>query len=396
MRTATSRRWTPEAEAAPPVAYRVRRLDAIDDVDPRAWNQLAGTDSPFLRHEFLAALEHGGCVGRRKGWHPAHLLIEDESGLAAASPAYLREDSWGEFVFDFAWARAYEDAGLAYYPKLVLAVPFSPVTGKRLLLRPGADAALRGALITQAETLVQERALSSAHALFPDDDDLQAFIAAGWLPRRDCQFHWVNRGYASYEEYLSTFTAEKRKKAKRERRRVEEAGIRFLTLSGADLTPELLEVVYAFHESTFLRHGHHPYLSRGFFAEVARTMGEQLMVKLALQDERPVAASIFFWSKQTLYGRYWGALEDFHSLHFECCYHQGIEFCIEQGIQRFEPGTQGEHKISRGFAAAITGSAHYIADGRFRQAIARFLRQEGPAVDAYAAQVDLHTPFRKA
>lgn len=377
------------------MTHRVRRIESIDDVEPRAWNALAGTDSPFLRHEFLAALEHSGCVGRRTGWQPAHLLLEDDKGLAAATPAYLKHDSWGEFVFDFAWARAYEDVGLAYYPKLVLTVPFSPATGSRLLLRPGADPALRAALARQAEVLVGERSLSSAHVLFPHAEDLRTFVDAGWLARRDCQFHWNNPGYADYEDYLSTFTAEKRKKARRERRRVEEAGIRFETLAGKDLTSPLLEVVYAFHEATFLRHGHHPYLNRGFFAEIARTMGDNLMVKLALQDDRPVAASIFLWCSETLYGRYWGALEDFHSLHFECCYHQGIEFCIERGIRRFEPGTQGEHKVSRGFAPATTHSAHFIADGRFRQAIAAFLAREGPAVDAYAEEVARHTPFRR-
>ncbi len=377
------------------MAIQARWLDAIDAVDPAAWNALGGTDCPFLRHEFLAALEHSGCVGRRTGWQPMHLVIEGDAGLLAAAPAYLRADSWGEFVFDFAWARAYDAAGLDYYPKLVLAVPFSPVTGARLLLHPDADPALRIALIDQVQTLVRDRRLSSAHALFPEASDRQRLVDRGWLPRRDCQFHWENRGYGSYEDYLATFTAEKRKKAKRERRRVEESGIRILTLSGKDLTMEQLEATYVFHEQNFLRHGHTPYLNRGFFAEITRTMGDRLMVKLAMQDETPVAASIFFWSQEALYGRYWGAADDFHSLHFECCYHQGIEFCIEHGIRRFEPGTQGEHKVSRGFEPRYTGSAHYIADPRFRQAIEEFVRREAEAVGQYADEVDRHTPFRK-
>ena len=378
------------------MAYRARWLDAIDAVDPSAWNGLGGTECPFLRHEFLAALEHSGCVGRRTGWQPMHLVIEDDTGLAAAAPAYLRADSWGEFVFDFAWGRAYEAAGLDYYPKLVLAVPFSPITGARLLLRPGADPALKVALIEQVQALVRERRLSSAHALFPDAQDQAVFGGQHWLPRRDCQFHWENRGYADYEAYLATFTAEKRKKARRERRRVEEAGIRFLTLSGSELTAGQLEAAYLFHEQNFLRHGHAPYLNRGFFAEISRTLGDRLMVKLALLDETPVAASIFFWSQEALYGRYWGSADDFHSLHFECCYHQGIEFCIEHGIRRFEPGTQGEHKVSRGFEPRYTGSAHYIADPRFRRAIADFVAREAEAVGQYAGEVDRHTPFRKA
>ncbi|MEY4760451.1 MAG: hypothetical protein RLZZ200_307 [Pseudomonadota bacterium] len=377
------------------MAYRARWLDAIDAVDPAAWNGLGGTDCPFLRHEFLAALEHSGCVGRRSGWQPMHLVIEDESGVAAAAPAYLRADSWGEFVFDFAWARAYESAGLDYYPKLVLAVPFSPVTGPRLLLRPGADPALKEALVAQVQGLVHERRLSSAHALFPDIDDQSVFAGAHWLARRDCQFHWENRGYADYEAYLATFTAEKRKKARRERRRVEEAGIRFLTLSGTDISADQLEAAHVFHERNFRRHGHKPYLNRGFFAEITRTMGDRLMVKMALQGETAVAASIFFWSQEALYGRYWGSADDFHSLHFDCCYHQGIEFCIEKGIRRFEPGTQGEHKVSRGFEPRYTASAHYIADPRFRHAIAGFVARETEAVGQYADEVARHTPFRK-
>ena len=375
--------------------FQARRLESIDAVEAAAWNALAGTDCPFLRHEFLAALEHSQSVGAGTGWQPTHLVIEDNHGIAAAAPAYFKTDSWGEFVFDFAWARAHGEAGLPYYPKLVLAVPYSPVTGARLLLRPDADPALKVALLGAATSLVQERELSSAHVLFPDAADLALCIAAGWLPRRDCQFHWENRGYVDFEAYLATFTAEKRKKARRERRRVEEAGIRFRTLHGPDLTPALLETVYAFHELTFLRHGHIPYLNRACFAELARTIGDRLMVKLALQGEEPVAAAIFFRSDRVLYGRYWGSHDDFHSLHFECCYHQGIEYCIEHGLERFEPGTQGEHKISRGFGAAITASAHYIAEPRFRRAIADFLAREGKAVSAYADEVDRHTPFRK-
>jgi predicted N-acyltransferase len=378
------------------VTQRSYRIASIDAVEAGAWNVLEGTDCPFLRHEFLAALEHSGCVGPGTGWTPAHLVIEDDAGLAGAVPAYLKSHSWGEFVFDMGWAQAYSRVGLSYYPKLVAAVPFSPATGARLLRRPGTGPDLARALVGLIEHEARALSLSSAHVLFADEADRRVLEEAGWLTRRDCQFHWENQGYADFEAYLATFTAEKRKKTRRERRRCEEAGIAFRTLLGPDLTPGLLDVIYGFHAQTFLRHGHMPYLSREFFTEITRTLGDRLMVKLAVHDDTPIAAAIFFWSADALYGRYWGSLDAYHSLHFECCYHQGIEFCIERGIRRFEPGTQGEHKISRGFAPRLTWSAHHIVDPRFRDAIADFLAREAPAIEAYADEAAQHTPFRRA
>jgi predicted N-acyltransferase len=368
---------------------------SIDDVDARQWNALSGTDSPFLRHEFLAALEHTGCVGPRTGWSPSYVTLTDSEGLAAAAPVFAKSHSYGEFVFDFGWAQAYSRVGLEYYPKLSIAVPFTPATGPRFLVRPDLDRAKTAAkLLTAIEGFTSDNGLSSAHALFVDERDRQTCEKAGWLLRRDCQFHWTNRGYGSFEDYLGTFTADKRKKSHRERRRVAEAGITFDTRFGSDLDARLMDRIYAFHRDTFLRHGHDPYLSREFFAEICRTMGDALMVKVAQHGGRPVACAIFFRSPDTLYGRYWGAAVDQHSLHFEACYHQGIEFCIEHGLAKFEPGTQGEHKVARGFEPALTWSAHFISDRRFRAAIDDFLTREGPAVDAYAAEVREHAPFR--
>jgi predicted N-acyltransferase len=380
---------------------RARIHRSIDDIDPGEWNALAGTDCPFLRHEFLAALEHTGCVGPGTGWQPAPITLIDDAGVAAAAPAYLKTHSYGEFVFDFAWAQAYARHGRRYYPKLIVAVPFTPATGPRLLIRAGLDFAVTARRLLDAlETEAASRRLSSVHALFLDEPARAACDGAGWLLRRDCQFHWINRGYRSFEEYLESFTAEKRKKARRERRRVAEAGIRFETRFGEDLDEALLDSVYAFHRETFLRHGNEPYLTREFFGEAARTLGQALMVKLALhryrQRETPVAAAIFFWSPEALYGRYWGAAAEYHSLHFEACYHQGIEFCIERGVARFEPGTQGEHKVSRGFEPTLTWSAHYIAEAAFRGAIGEYLEREGGAIDDYAAEVRGHVPYRKA
>lgn len=372
-------------------------LHSLDDVEAAQWNALCGTHNPFLRHEFLAALEHSGCASPETGWQAAHWVLRDERGLLAALPAWLKSHSWGEFVFDQSWAQFQQRLGRPYYPKLLVAVPFSPVTGARLLVRRDH---LREELAPDLALLLQQLVLandlSSAHVLFVDDVDRQVLQQGGWLLRRDCQFHWHNQGYADFEAYLATFTAEKRKKTRRERRRCEEAGITFQTLSGSQLTPDLLDIVYDLHAGTFRQRGNEPYLNRAFFAEIARTLGDALMVKLALRAGEPVATAVFFWSREALYGRYWGAKADFHSLHFECCYHQGIEFCIAEGIGRFEPGTQGEHKVSRGFAPQYTWSAHWLADPRLRNAVADFLQRESDAVQAYAEEVDTHTPFRRS
>jgi uncharacterized protein len=361
---------------------------SIDELEAREWNALAADGSPFVRHEFLAALEHTGCVGPGSGWQPRYLAIHDGGGLAAAAAAYVKTHSYGEFVFDFAWAQAYERLGRRYYPKLTLATPFTPATGPRLLVRPDLDhARFAGRLLAALERDTAVLGLSGVHALFLDAAAKTACAQRGWLLRRDCQFHWTNRGYASFDAYLESFTAEKRKKARRERRRVAEAGVRFETRFGGELDEPLIECIYALHRDTFLRHGHEPYLTPGFFREVARRLPQSLMVKLAVHGRSVVAAAIFFWSPQALYGRYWGAAADYHSLHFEACYHQGIEFCIERG-------TQGEHKVSRGFEPSITWSAHYIADRQFRQAIAAYLEREGAAVESYADEVQEHVPFR--
>jgi predicted N-acyltransferase len=373
-----------------------RYLTGIRDVAAAQWNALAG-GNPFLRHEFLSALEDTGCASPSTGWSAQHVALFDEQGLAAAAPLYLKAHSWGEFVFDFAWARAFEQQGLEYFPKLVCAIPFTPATGPRLLCRPGLAAEpLRAALLAALSERAQSERLSSAHALFVDEAGRGACAAAGWLLRRDCHFQWHNRGYRDFADFLDAFSAEKRKKARRERRRVLEQGIEFRTLDGTQLDDGLLERIYTFHALTFIRHGHTPYLNRGFFSRVARALGSDFFVKLALWGGEPVAAAVFFRSADTLYGRYWGSDEAYHSLHFETCYYQGIDYCIEHGLQRFEPGTQGEHKIARGFEPAITWSAHWIANAPLRRAIGAYLSREGEAIDAYASDADAHAPFRKA
>jgi predicted N-acyltransferase len=372
--------------------------ESITDIDPAVWNRLAGATQPFLRHEFLAALEETGCACRRSGWTPRHLLLEDAAGQpTGAAPLYEKTHSRGEFVFDFAWANAYAQHGLRYYPKLLCAVPFTPVTGARLLIAPEADRAATGAALVAAMAGYARAAeLSSAHVLFPDATGTAALEKAGLILRRDCQFHWHNHGYESFDAFLATFTAEKRKKAKRERRRVAEAGIGFDTLFGGDIDARLWRVLYEFYADTFHRHGHEPYLNLAFFQRVARALPDRLMVKVARQQGEPIAVAIFFVGEDALYGRYWGAGGNYHSLHFETCYYQGIEFCIERGLQRFEPGTQGEHKVPRGFVPTITHSAHDVVDPRFAAAIRDFAAREARGVDQYAAEVGEHVPFHRA
>lgn len=365
-------------------------------LDCAAWNRLAG-DYPFLRYEFLAALEETGCVGFATGWTPRHLCIGPPGNPQVAAPLYEKAHSWGEFVFDFAWARAWESAGRDYYPKLLLAIPFTPATGPRLLCAHGDDGAGeagRLAALAAIEADAAARGRSSAHALFIDEPLRAAATEAGWLLRRDCHFQWRNRGYADFDDFLATFSADKRKKAKRERRRIAEQGIEFETRSGASLDEPTLRRIDELQASTFQRHGHLPYLNLPFFRRVAAALGDAFVAVLARREGELVATALYFRSHDTLYGRYWGADGNFHSLHFECCYYQGIDYCIRHGLQRFEPGTQGEHKLARGFEPTITWSAHWLADRDLRGAVARYLGREAQAVAAYADAAAQHTPFR--
>jgi uncharacterized protein len=381
------------------VTFRPARiLESIAQIDARRWNALAGVAQPFLRHEFFLALEESGCAAARTGWTPRHLIVEDANGVpAAAMPLFRKAHSRGEFVFDFSWAGAYAEQGLKYYPKLLTAVPFTPVSGPRVLVAPNVDGkAITKSVVRAALDYARSERLSSWHVLFPTDETAADLDQAGLILRRDCQFHWYNQGYESFEAFLATFTAEKRKKAKRERRRVAEAGIEFDTLHGGDMTASLWDIVYEFYADTFHRHGHEPYLNLDFFKRVSAAMPGELMLKVARVGAEPIAVAIFFVGSEALYGRYWGAGGNFHSLHFEACYYQGIEYCIERKLQRFEPGTQGEHKVPRGFVPTLTHSAHYIADPRFAAAIRDYAQREARGVDNYAAAVNEHVPYHRA
>ena len=376
---------------------RLRRITTLDDIDAHRWNALAG-DNPFLRHEFLIALERSGCVGGRTAWQPAHLVVEDSAqGLLGALPLYLKYDSRGEFVFDWGWADAYERSGRSYYPKLVSSIPYTPATGERLLLRDSADApAVAAQLLRGARELADELGASSLHVLFPTDAQCALLERAGLIARKSCQFHWHNRGYADFEEFLATFSSAKRKKARRERRRIAEAEITFEHLAGNEPTRAEWDAIFEFYARTFRQRGRPPYLNRAFFDEIAATMPQHLLIVLARHRGTPIATAICFHGGDTLYGRYWGSLADFHSLHFEACYYQGIEYCIRTGLQRFEPGTQGEHKISRGFTPQPTWSYHWLADPVFHTAVAEFVVREAMHVDAYMTELDEHVPYRRS
>ncbi len=379
---------------------RVEFADAIGDIGAEAWAGLDTGDQPFLSYAFLEALEASGCVGRDTGWLPRHVVLRDaRRRILAAMPAYLKTHSWGEFVFDWAWADAYRRHGLDYYPKLVAAIPFTPVAGPRVLPARELPAefapdALREGLLTTVAAAVQELDVSSFHLLFPGEADRAALRDPRYLLRKDCQFQWRNRGYDDFADFLDTFASAKRKKVKRERRRVTEAGVSFEWLPGAALDDATWRSVYGFYASTFLKRGHSPYFNQDLFRLLAERLGDRLLVCLARRDGRAAAAAIFFRDATTLYGRYWGCAEDCHSLHFETCYYQGIEFAIAEGLSRFEPGTQGEHKLARGFEPTPTWSAHVIGEPAFASAIADYLHRERDGVDAYMDAAGEHLPFR--
>ena len=371
------------------------RDEGILPVAPDAWDALDLQGNPFLGHAFLAALEDTGCVGPASGWAPRHLLARDGARLVAAVPLYEKSHSWGEFVFDFRWAEASQAAGIPWYPKLVAAVPYTPVTGPRLLVGPGANESARFELAGRLMDVVRASGAPVAQVNFTTAEDQAALERVGFMRRHDCRFLWRNRGYRDFADFLDHFRSDKRKKARRERRRVEEQGVEFETLAGERVDDALWDTVFGFSERTFLRHGNDHYLSAGFFARVARARPGSVMVKLARQHGVPVGAAIFFQDAHRLYGRYWGADRAIDCLHFEACYYQGIEWCIERGLEEFDPGTQGEHKLARGFEPTLTRSAHWIAHPGLAAGIERWLERERAAVDEYVELAARHLPYSR-
>ena len=369
--------------------------DSIADISGDDWNGLVGDGYPFLRHEFLLAAESSGSVTPDAGWIPRHLTLRGpDDALRAALILYEKNHSWGEFVFDWAWARAYEQAGLPYYPKLVSAVPFTPAPSQRLLLADPTDTDAAQGLIDAAILLASETECSSLHLLFPQKSELDLLRQSGLRLRKDCQFHWHNAGYSSFDEFLGTFSSAKRKKARRDRRKVAEAGIRFRWVHGNEMSAVDWETAYRLISITFMRRGSLPYFTLSFFQAISQSMPDNVLVVFAEKDDSVIAAAVFYVGRNALYGRYWGSDGHYDALHFETCYHQGIEYCISHGLALFEPGTQGEHKISRGFVPAETWSAHWLRHPEFFSAIGEYLEAERRHIDRYISSVASHSPYK--
>jgi uncharacterized protein len=375
-------------------------IGSLSEVSSDAWNSLQGTHVPFLSHAFLSALERHHCVGEVSGWVPQHILLYENNTLIGAIPQYLKYNSYGELVFDWAWADAYQRSGLNYYPKLVVAIPYTPASGPRLLIAPHVNRdKISAQLIQCAQENVRQHKVSSLHWLFPHEDDLQQLTRQGLLPRLGCQFHWQNLAgnetYRDFDDYLDHFTSSKRKKIRRERRAVTEAGITLQRLYGHQLSDEQWKTVHRHYCSTFDRLSGYATLSLAFFRDISRTLKDQLLVILAQHKGNTVASAICFRDDTTLYGRHWGCDAHFQNLHFEACYYQGLEYCIEHKLQRFDPGAQGEHKISRGFLPTATWSAHWITNPQFRAAIADFLQHETRGMQQYIDTLHEHSPFKQ-
>ena len=378
--------------------YRTQVLYDLAGISADDWNALAAAGAgraraqPFLRHEFLRALELAGCVGEATGWAARHLLLRDASGaLAAAVPAYLKLHSYGEYVFDWAWADAYHRNGLRYYPKLLSAIPFTPVPGTRLAARDATSlhAAAR-ALLGYARSC----GLSSLHVLFPRAAEADALRDAGLMLRHGVQFHWRNAGYADFEAFLDTLAQPKRKKIRAERRKVADAGVRLRRLHGRDIGAAHWAFFARCYRATYAAHQSTPYLNLEFFERIGAALPQHLVLVLAERSGRPVASSLLVHDDERLYGRYWGAIEPVPCLHFEACYYQAIEAAIEMGLRFVEGGAGGEHKVSRGFEPVPTVSAHWLAEPAFAQAVERFLQREGAAVDTYLDELRERLPYR--
>jgi predicted N-acyltransferase len=375
-----------------------RIITQLADIPATSWNTLdGGINNPFLRHEFLAGLETYQCVGEKWGWHPRHLVLEDGAGqLLAAMPLYLKDNSYGELVFDWNWADAYQRAGISYYPKLVSAIPYSPVTGPRLLVADGAnrDEAKRH-LGEAALSYARSECVSSLHVLFTDEEDTALLQSLQMMRRTGTQFHWFNRGYGSFDDYLATFTSKKRKNIKRERRRIAEQGIEIEVFDGHRAGPEQWRAFTRFYLATFDKHWGYATLNEGFFSHLGQSLPDSVVLVLAKYQGEYVAGALSLRSGDTLYGRHWGCLEEFHSLHFELCYYQGLDYCIDNDLSRFEPGAQGEHKVGRGFQPVPTWSTHWLANPQFAESVKQYLAHEHEAVQEYMEELKGHLPYRQ-
>ncbi|MAC45789.1 MAG: GNAT family N-acetyltransferase [Oceanospirillum sp.] len=426
---------------------KIRFINQLQDLSIEQWQQLQHDGNPFMRREFLLALELSGAASEKSGWQPMHLVLEDDQGLAGFMPLYLKNHSYGEYVFDWAWADAYERYGLAYYPKLVSAVPYTPSQGQRILLRKGIQPNdCIPLILKEIKKQANQLGASSWHLLFPSEDENQSLENTGTLTRLNCQFHWFNRdNWQDFEQFLGSFSSRKRKNVRQERRKIEQQSLTLQRIPGTEITQVQLDHFYRCYHITYLQRGRRGYLNKAFFQHLLDTMPEQMMLVIAehhfhannqhssmshnrshteansnqhnpgdnqadseaIQDThdepsesndmvtRPVAAALFFHDAESLYGRYWGSVVDADCLHFEACYYQGIEFCLEKGLKHFDPGTQGEHKISRGFKPIITCSNHWVAEEGFQDALKQFVLEEAEHTFRYAQEAENLLPFKQ-
>lgn len=370
-----------------------RAVQSIDEVTAEAWDACAGPDNPFVSYAFLQALEESGCVGPQTGWAPYHVLIEDEGSLRGCVPMYLKSHSQGEYVFDHSWAHAYERAGGSYYPKLQVSVPFSPVTGPRLL---APDTATQDYLLQACVQFADRLDVSSLHITFPTFEEWKKMGDAGLLLRKDQQFIWRNDGYESFDDFLEALSSRKRKNIRKERRQAVENDISMEALTGADLREEHWDAFYGFYVDTSSRKWGRPYLNRTFFSLIGERMPDKVVLMMAKRDGDYIAGALNLLGADALFGRNWGCIEDHPCLHFETCYYQAIDFAIEHGLDRVEAGAQGPHKLSRGYMPQYTYSAHWIADSGFRKAVAAYLQDEGGYVDADQRALEAHGPFKQS
>jgi predicted N-acyltransferase len=385
------------------VALEVRVIDSLSEIAAAEWDACAGWDrefgeNPFVSHAFLLALEQSGSVGRRTGWLQQHLLLEDEDTkqLLAACPLYVKSHSQGEYIFDHGWAEAYQRAGGRYYPKLQIAVPFTPVPGPRLLIRPGDDAAgIRAALISTLIATTRNSGLSSLHVTFCAGEEAAAFKEAGFLHRIGLQYHWHNQGYGSFDDFLAALNSRKRKTIRKERAAIADYGLTIRQLSGAEITADHWDAFFDFYMDTGNRKWGTPYLTRQFFDLLGTTLADQVVLMLAEKDGLLVAGALNLRGRDALFGRNWGCLADYRFLHFELCYYQAIDYAITHGLARVEAGAQGEHKIQRGYMPVETHSAHWIAEKSFRAAVGDFLERETRVLRHEMAELTEQGPFRQ-
>jgi predicted N-acyltransferase len=379
---------------------RVEQLRGIEDVDRETWRTLEPPEFPFFDFEFLLALERSGSIGRRSGWSPAYLLCRDGGSVLGALCLYLKSDSYGEYIFDWEWARAYQQYGLSYYPKLVAAVPFTPATGPKLLVRPELDVATRTrvtkALLEAAEDLGTEYGVSSSHALFVPKEELSEFTRRGFTVRHSLQFHWHNRDYETFSDYLGALSGKRRRQISRERRQLGGEELKILHLTGDALLPDHAALMHRFYLATLDGKWGVPYLNRAFFDEVFRTMKDRTLLVLARNDASiPVAGALFFLKDRSLFGRYWGTVQHRRNLHFELCYYQAIDFAIGRGFKLLEAGAQGEHKLARGFLPSLTYSAHKIRDPAFERAIGEYIESEKQVLQGVMNEYASHDPYKR-